>query len=82
VTATEMADQLEQAANSGDIGYVGPDDAIRLAAAELRRSCATCQHFNIEALTPARCYAPDQWIVVPQDGRGYCRHKWAAKETE
>jgi sarcosine oxidase gamma subunit len=56
------------------------ETALRAAAAELRRSCLTCQHFNIEALTPARCYAPDQWIVVPQDGRGYCRHKWAAKE--
>lgn len=46
---------------------------------EADRSCAGCEHFNIEGMQDAHCYAPDNWIRVPADGSGYCRHLWKVK---
>ncbi len=83
VTRQEVADalcavsvsplSLEQAVANGR--------AIDEAAAALRQSCATCDHFNPEGLTPAYCYAPDHWVRVPDDGTGFC-WLWTAKAGE
>lgn len=50
-------------------------------AAELDKTCATCEQFNIEGLTNARCYAPGNWVTVPSDGSGFC-HRWERLDTE
>lgn len=56
------------------------ESELKAAAAELRKTCATCQHFAV--LPPAAvmgvCDAFASLILVPADGSGFC-HRWEAK---
>ena len=71
-TREALAIQLERDADCGDFGFGAAVQPFRDAAALLRQSCATCDHFNIEGLTPAHCYSPHHWVRVPNDGSGFC----------
>lgn len=68
-------------------------DALAQAAAELRKVCRTCQHFERnDDIDEMLCHVeiqPDSLVgghrYVPQDGSGYCHHwtpRTAAPEGE
>lgn len=50
-----------------------------VAAAELGKTCATCEHFRPESPDPdsADC-AQATWDNLPKDGSGFC-HRWESK---
>lgn len=93
MTREEKADILS---NEAAPALVNPDtvnrttrECLRLAvidaAAELRKTCATCRHFcDLFITEAARC----DWgreagvcpIFVPVDGSGFC-HRWEPKPT-
>jgi hypothetical protein len=52
-----------------------------VAAAELRKSCATCEHWQFpNDWEPQECiYAGRR--MMPTDGSGYCRPGYEPKET-
>jgi hypothetical protein len=80
MTRQEMAEQLERDADSGDFGYGGAVELMRVAAAELRTNCAGCEHFWVRHFNPRTTdgICDKRNAFVPLDGTGFC-HEWSAK---
>jgi hypothetical protein len=84
MTREEMAQNLYSAAKRLQSVGAGPEEigAAFDAVDELRKSCATCQHWialvvPFGAVVSACQFAHD----MPSDGIGYCRPGYAPKET-
>ena len=80
MTRADMAEALEQA-NPSPLSWeeaVALGNVMAAAAAELRKSCALCQHWVINEnwTEGAGCKFPRN---MPADGTGHC-HSYAPKE--
>ena len=83
MTRQEMADKLDQVPvqDSGTMAEYGADvDVLKAAAAELRKSCAGCEHFWLRHFNPRTTdgICEKRNAFVPIDGSGFC-HEWSAK---
>jgi hypothetical protein len=74
MTREEMAQVCISAA--GESIFHAELEAI---AAELRKSCAGCRHWE-RSDDGVRCRSPHGVVILmPADGSGYCRPGWEAK---
>ena len=91
-----MAQGIEEIRFNGEshAEWVKWRDAVKAAAAELRKTCGNCQHFmpitssKTGEVTKGGCQrnkptdpdsmAPYTLYFVPADGSGFC-HRWEAK---
>lgn len=84
MTREEMARTLEATVVRDYSGFelAMSTRALRVAAAELRKVCATCQHFHKESSTAAFCLHDKAMQRVMYstlaDGSGFC-HRHEAK---
>ncbi len=77
MTREALAKACEYVA-SGLRPYSAERHALALAAAaELRKTCATCQDFQ-RVFKEGVCKAEQVYRTVPADGSGYC-HRWEGK---
>ena len=90
MTREVLAQVCEEAARGYESGIVVPkfppvvvtSGALLAAAAELRKTCGTCQHFDATRLDSVWESYPEQCLIigeVPPDGSGFC-HLWEGKE--
>lgn len=81
-----MAEAVEsQAGTAGDEGCLLVADELYEAAAELRKTCATCRLFTHNARTEESSTKNIPYVYcirmsqdLPMDGSGFC-HRWEAK---
>ena len=77
MTRQEMANAVDGAAL---LVSAEPVASLVAAAAELRKSCAGCEHFWLRHFNPRTTdgICEKRNAFVPIDGSGFC-HEWSAK---